>query len=486
MGTIASPVNGASFYHGRTIPVAYRSDTVNFGCITLSRICAVTYNLNGTLIANLVPISQVGAAPQTQAAQNITLPSSGATATVDVEGWGVGQIGHDFAPGHIELEEILQPHHDRPQLFKLNHHGQLNDTAQAIYNLVAVPVATCNPATVITETTATLNGNIAGTLLAGGSARFIWGSPSPATNAAIAYVAGAAFVNLTGLTPGTTYAYRIEVLDDQGTVIASSGQCSFATNAGSGGGTGGGGNTAQLVKLCSITGVTLLRDCDTNEPILLVHVATADGDVIPVTSTEFPAGAGAGVFSVMGYYRSYYASTAGAYLSTQPTSICLPSSAGKIEIVCRCDDTDGDGVGEVSYKEIVKIDDAGTVTVLATYNRTMTAVYTPISPIDCSVPGDNLIAVEPHYKVLTGAQTWSVAADATLPVTSVTVMVVAIGNVATPPTVTDAGGTHPLFSGQSVSWSAIYSRDVAGLRSPLVFTCTAGSTLAVAWTEEVI
>lgn len=294
MGTIASPVNGASFYHGRTIPVAYRSDTVNFGCITLSRICAVTYNLNGTLIANLVPISQVGAAPQTQAAQNITLPSSGATATVDVEGWGVG--------------------------------GQLNDTAQAIYNLVAVPVATCNPATVITDTTATLNGNIAGTLLAGGSARFIWGSPSPATNAAIAYVAGAAFVNLTGLTPGTTYTYRIEVLDDQGTVIASSGQCSFATNAGSGGGTGGGGNTAQLVKLCSITGVTVMQDCDVSESILLITVTSSDGDIIPVGSTEFPAGAGAGVFTAIGYYRSYYADLNGSYLNPQPTNICLPSN----------------------------------------------------------------------------------------------------------------------------------------------------------------
>lgn len=636
MGTIVSPPNGANVYKGAIVPISYRSDTVDFDCGVLSKICTVRYKLDGNYVGGFINVSQTGAAPQTQAPENITMPTTGASATVDAEGWGVG--------------------------------GQRNDSATATYNLIDPPTATCNAASLVTATTAQINATIAGTLLAGGSARFVWGTPTPNTNAAAGYAAGAVFAGLTGLTANTTYAYRLEILDAFGNVVAQSAQCTFTTSAAAtpsatcaaatavtssaatlngtlanipaggfaqfwvtgigaiatntyangavtGSATGLTANTtytyrleifdasntvvaqsgnctvttsaaatptatctgatditsvqvtlngtlanipaggqarfwidgvggqvvtytngakaaaiagltpntaytyhleildvpntgnvvaqspdcafttlaapgtpttveAQLVKLCSITGVTLLRDCDTNEPILLVHVATSDGDVIPVTSTEFPAGAGAGVFSVMGFYRSYYASTDGAYLSPQPTNICLPSSAGKIEIVCRCDDTDGDGVGDISYKEIVKIDDAGTVTLLATYNRTMTAPYTPVSPIDCSVPGDNLVAVEPHYKVLTGAQTWSVAADATLPVTSVTVMVIAAGTVA--PTVTDAGGTYPLFAGQSVSWSTIYARDVAGLRAPLVFTCTAGSTLAVAWTEEVI
>lgn len=297
MGTIVSPVTGASFYHGRVIPVVYRSDTVDFACTRQSRICTIEYWLDSSPHVNNIPISQVGVAPQTQAAQPIALPASGATATVDVEGWGVG--------------------------------GQLNDTAQAIYNLVAVPVATCNPATLVTETTATLNGNIAGTLLAGGSARFVWGSPSPVTNASIAYVAGATFVNLTGLTPGTTYAYRLDVLDDQGTVIASSGQCTFATNAGSGG--GGGGNTAQLTKLCSITGTAAMTDCDTGDGVLLVTVTTSDGDVIPVGSTEFPAGSGQGTFTLMGYYRSYYADYGGNYLNPQPANVCPPVQTAVVE-----------------------------------------------------------------------------------------------------------------------------------------------------------
>ena len=320
MGTIVSPVTGASFYHGRTIPVVYRSDTVDFDCAILSHICTISYWLDSSPLVNNTPISQSGAAPQTQAAYNITLPASGATATVDVEAWGVG--GH--WPKGCKTKMRLCRRSDCAAFGGADR--KLNDTAQAIYNLVAVPVATCSPATLVTETTATLNGNIAGTLLPGGSARFVWGSPSPVTNASVAYVTGAAFVNLTGLTPGTTYAYRLDVLDDQGTVIASSGQCTFATNAGSGGGGGGGGNTAQLTKLCSITGVTVMQDCDASESILLVTVTSSDGDIIPTDSTEFPAGAGQGVFTAIGYYRSYYADLNGSYLNPQPTNICLPST----------------------------------------------------------------------------------------------------------------------------------------------------------------
>lgn len=162
-------------------------------------------------------------------------------------------------------------------------------------------------------------------------------------------------------------------------------------------------------------------------------------------------------------------------------SIC---SSGTIDILCKCDDTDADGIGETAYKEVVSISANGTVTVLATYNRTMTAAYTPVSPVDCSVPGDNLIAMSPRYKVLTNASTWVLGADSVIPTSSVSVSVIAVGNIATPPTVTDAGGTYPLFAGQSVSWSTQFDRDVSGLKPPLTFTCTAGSTLAISWQEE--
>ena len=161
---------------------------------------------------------------------------------------------------------------------------------------------------------------------------------------------------------------------------------------------------------------------------------------------------------------------------------CSPGST--IKIVCRCDDADADGVGEISYKEIISISNSGVPTLLSTYNRTLTAVYAPVSPVDCSVPGDNLVAARARYKVVSGPATWVLGADSVLPTSSVAVAVVAVGSVATPPTMTDAGGSNSLFSGQSLSWSTQFARNVSGLRTPLVFTANAGDILTVSWVEE--
>jgi hypothetical protein len=429
---------------------------VNFGCGGSSTICSLIYKVDGVDVTGFVPVSQTGAAPQTQAAQNIVAPSTGTTFQVDVEGWSVG--------------------------------GQLNDTVSVTYNLVdPTPVATCSPATNVTQSGATFNGTLAD-IPVGGSAQWKYGT-SPGvytslTSISPAYANGPIIGSPSGLSAGTTYYYRLEILNAAGSIVATSGECNLTTLTAIIPPTP---KETQMVKLCSITGVSVLRDCTTNNPILLVHVASADGDVIPVDSTEFPAPAtGAGVFSTISYFRSYYANTSGVYLNPQPTQICLPSSAGRIEIVCRCDDTDGDGVGEISYKEIVKIDDAGVTTILATYNRTMTTAYTPVSPVDCSVPGDNLVATTPRYKVLSGVGTWVLNADSVSPTTSVTFTVITVGNVANPPSVTDSAGTNSLFAGQSVTWSVIHQRDVAGLKSPLSLSTKAGDVVSVAWTSEVV
>jgi len=129
----------------------------------------------------------------------MTMPLVGATAQIDVEGWSVG--------------------------------GQRNDTSSSTVNLVDLPTVSCDPATLITQTTAQINATITGTLLAGGSARFVWGTPAPNTNVATTYSAGAVFANLTGLTANTTYAYRLEILDASGSVIVTGPQCTFTTSA---------------------------------------------------------------------------------------------------------------------------------------------------------------------------------------------------------------------------------------------------------------
>ncbi|HPC92140.1 MAG TPA: hypothetical protein PLJ74_07810, partial [Myxococcota bacterium] len=150
MGTIVSPSSGVNIYKGSVVPVTYRSDAVNFSCGGSSGICLVVYKLDGTDVSGFVNVSQTGSAPQTQAAYNMTMPLVGATAQIDVEGWSVG--------------------------------GQRNDTSSSTVNLVDLPTVSCDPATLITQTTAQINATITGTLLAGGSARFVWGTPAPNTN----------------------------------------------------------------------------------------------------------------------------------------------------------------------------------------------------------------------------------------------------------------------------------------------------------------
>lgn len=340
MGTIVSPAGGSNVYKGAVVPITYRSDTVDFGCGQLSDICTLIYKLDGVNVSGSVGVSQEGSFPQTQNAENVTMPLAGATAQIDVEGWGAG--------------------------------GQLNDTTTVDYNLVDPPSATCEPATLVTESDAQINATIAGTLLAGGSARFVWGTPAPATNEATTYAAGNVFATISGLAPNTTYNYRVEVLDAFGNIVATSGQCNFTTLVAT---TPSSVNSSQLVKLCSITGVTALRDCATDEPILLVHVSTSDGDVIPVDSTEFAAAAtGAGVFSTMGFYRSYYADQKGVYLTPQPTSVCLPATGGDdVEVVLLCDDNG-------SFLRFITTGSGGAPTITNTALDGVTA-YTPVGTV---------------------------------------------------------------------------------------------------------
>jgi hypothetical protein len=349
MGTIVSPLNGTSFYHGSTIPVVYRSDAVGFDCVLLGSVCEIDYFVDGLSATGWTPVgvSQTGAAPQTQAAQDILLPATGATVTVSVLAWGVS--------------------------------GALNDTATAIYNLVAIPVAACTPATLVAGANAQINGTITGALIAGGSARFVWGSPTPTMNIATNYAAGNVSANLAGLMPGTTYFYRLEILDINGAIIATSGQCQLTTapvvaaNV----------PDADLVKLCSITGVITTCDTTTGADILLVTVSSSDGDVIPADSIEFPSAAGHGVFSQMGFYRSYYADMQGDYLSPQPTSIGGCTSVGTIEVVDQCDDTDGDGLPDKAFRSIISVNGDGAITHLADYEGDLVTSYVPVAPVDC-------------------------------------------------------------------------------------------------------
>jgi hypothetical protein len=54
---------------------------------------------------------------------------------------------------------------------------------------------------------------------------------------------------------------------------------------------------------------------------------------------------------------------------------------------CRCDDTDGDGVGDTDYIELIGVSCDGSLVPLGTYREDLTGPYTPVAPVDCPVEG---------------------------------------------------------------------------------------------------
>ena len=156
---------------------------------------------------------------------------------------------------------------------------------------VNTPSATCASATAVTATTATLSG-VANFAPASGTARIVYGTTStgPYTSTAVTAVgtgaAGQALTGpATGLTAGTTYYYRTEVLNGAATVIASSTECSFTATA-------AGAPTATCAPATGITATqaTLSGTVD-NAPLtsnVEIHLGTTTGGPYPtvVASTS--------------------------------------------------------------------------------------------------------------------------------------------------------------------------------------------------------
>ncbi|WP_331723344.1 hypothetical protein [Streptomyces atratus] len=144
---------------------------------------------------------------------------------------------------------------------------------------------------------------------------------------------------------------------------------------------------------------------------------------------------------------------------------------------CRCDDADGDGVGEVDYVELVGVDTCtGDLTVIGTYTEDMSAPYTPVSPVECEPGGaPTASGVQAHRVDLDPGETWDATAWPTLQ--SVTAVARGTG------TVTTADGPSSLVASESVTWSVARDSD-ARLTGPLTVAATTG-TVAVSWTTGV-
>ncbi|MFD4855150.1 hypothetical protein [Streptomyces atratus] len=198
---------------------------------------------------------------------------------------------------------------------------------------------------------------------------------------------------------------------------------------------------------------TIVKDCATGATVSVVDT-TLDGEPFEVTGDVgqcTPASGGE---------------------NPQPD----PCQANTVIEACRCDDTDGDGVADTDYVELLAVDCEGSLTSIGTYTPDLSAPYTPVAPVPCETGGaPSATGVQAHRVELVAGQTWSASAWPTLQ--SVTAVARGAG------TVTAADGTSTLVAGESVTWSVGRDSD-AILTGPLTIGATDG-TVAVAFTTSV-
>ncbi|MFJ3274018.1 hypothetical protein [Streptomyces sp. NPDC086776] len=225
----------------------------------------------------------------------------------------------------------------------------------------------------------------------------------------------------------------------------------------------------------STVNVTMPAD---NEVVVLCDQAT-DGTVTPLLRRYSVANDGTvtptdtGLDGTTAYAPTGTVTTCGGGASEEP-------SGKQILERCGCDDTDGDGIGDVQYTELWAVDPDGAdaPVLLGTYqDGDLTQPYTPVAPVDCTADADPSTPTTP-VTVHTGGASLAASATAALPASglqSVTVTTLT-GSTAV---VTDSG-TVTIPAGASLTWSVTRDQDQA-LTVPSVTTGPVATAL-VAWT----
>ncbi|MER7135394.1 hypothetical protein ABT358_02475 [Streptomyces sp. NPDC000341] len=170
----------------------------------------------------------------------------------------------------------------------------------------------------------------------------------------------------------------------------------------------------------------------------------------------------------------------GAHIDVCPgAEAAAPCDVQNVLQACRCDDTDGDGIADTDYVEILGLDCDGVLTSLGTYLPDLSDPYTPVAPIACTETDEGAepaFGVQAHRVELTAGQSWDAAAWPTLQ--SVTAL--AHGGTGT---VTAADGASTLHTGEAATWSVGRASDAA-LTGPLTITADTG-TVTVTYTTGV-
>ncbi|MFB7496085.1 hypothetical protein ACFC09_15560 [Streptomyces sp. NPDC056161] len=225
------------------------------------------------------------------------------------------------------------------------------------------------------------------------------------------------------------------------------GEVGTCSGDGSGGGGAAPGPDTEVVQLCD------LATDGTSAPFLRQLTFQPGADTPTVTDTALDG--------VTPYTPSGAVGVCGG-----PEPEC---PAENVLSACRCDDTDGDGLADTEYVELLAVDCTGVLTSIGTYTSDLAAPYTPTAPVDCTSVDEG---AEPALGVQAGrvellmGGTWDAATVAAL--RSVT----ATAHTGTGE-ITTADGTSTLFQGESVTWSTQKEGD-ALLAGPLTITAVSG------------
>ncbi|MFD6926525.1 hypothetical protein ACFV99_40790 [Streptomyces sp. NPDC059944] len=156
-----------------------------------------------------------------------------------------------------------------------------------------------------------------------------------------------------------------------------------------------------------------------------------------------------------------------------------PCDAQSVLSACRWDDTDGDGIADTEYVELLAVDCEGVLAGIGTYLPDLSEPYEPVSPVDGSTadPGpEPAVNVQAHRVQLAPGGTWDAADVAALRSVTLTAHS-GTGEITT------VDGVSTLFSGESVTWSVDKDLDAA-LVGPLTVSAGTG-TVTVTWTRSV-
>ncbi|MFF1834233.1 hypothetical protein ACFVXE_08510 [Streptomyces sp. NPDC058231] len=158
----------------------------------------------------------------------------------------------------------------------------------------------------------------------------------------------------------------------------------------------------------------------------------------------------------------------------------LPCAKAVIER-CGCDDTDGDGVGDVTYTELWAVDpcNGAAPELIGTFqDGDLTQPYTPVAPVDCTSTVDATTPPAP-VTVHSGGANLAPSTAAALPTAGLQSLTVTT-LTGTTDVVTDSG-TVTIPAGATLTWSV--TRDQDSNLTVTSVTTGAASTALVAWTN---